>query len=173
MEKRKADVIYDTEGHKIVLIHDLCFKGRKNVDWDTVEQYLKEYIGKRAEIIETSELVYIGADFPDEYAHSKDTHVLRGLNAYAKANAVSAIQDMIQIATDKTYSENHAEKHKNNAQNGWYRYNTRFALPKYGDDNELIGYNIFRGRLIVRYAKNGKLYLYDILRIKKETSRPL
>ena len=173
MEKKKAEIIYDEEGHKIVRIHDLRFKGRKNVEWDMVEQYLKEYIGECAEIIETSELVYIGADFPDEYAHSKDTHVLRGLNAYAKANAVPAIRDMIQIATNKTYSENYAEKHKNNARNGWYRYDTRFALPKYGDDNELIGYNIFRGRLIVRYAKDEKLYLYDVLRIKKEMSRPL
>ena len=29
----------------------------------------------------------LGSDFPDEYAHSKDTKVLRGSNEYAKANA--------------------------------------------------------------------------------------
>lgn len=48
-----------------------------------------------------------------------------------------------------------------------------FALPKYNSDNELDGYNIFKARLIVRYAEDGNLYLYDVLRIKKETSKPL
>lgn len=65
---------------------------------------LKEYIGECAEITETSDVVYIGSDFPDEFAHSKDTKGLRGANMY---------------------------------------------------------------------AKDGKLYLYDILRTKKETSKPL
>ncbi len=38
---------------------------------------------------------------------------------------------------------------------------------------ELAGYNVFKGRLVIRHAKDGKLYLYDVLRIKKETSEPL
>ena len=36
----------------------------------------------------------------------------------------------------------------------------------------MVGYNIFKGRLVIRHAQDGKLYLYDILRIKKETSKP-
>ena len=63
--------------------------------------------------------------------------------------------------------------HNNKAKYGWYRYDTRFAIPKYDNDGELAGYNIFRGRLVIRHAKDGKLYLYDVLRIKKETSAPL
>ena len=54
-----------------------------------------------------------------------------------------------------------------------YRYDTRFTLPKYNIDNELEGYNIFKARLIVRHDEDNKLYLYDILRIKKEMSKPL
>lgn len=58
------------------------------------------------------------------------------------------------------------------AEYGWYRYDTRFAIPRYGNEGELTGYNIFKGRLVIRHAEDGKLYLYDILRIKKETSKP-
>lgn len=173
MSKGHIDIIRDAEGRQIVLINDLRFKGRKNVDWKLVEECLKEYIGSCTEIVETSDMVYIGTDFPDEYSHSKDTKVLRGANAYAKANASVAITDMIRIACNKSFSENLEEKHARDAKYGWYRYDTRFALPKYDDDNEICGYNIFRARLVVRHAEDGKLYLYDVLRTKKETSRPL
>lgn len=82
-----VSIIADADGNKVVVINDLRFKRSKKVDWNTVENYLKEYIGDCAEILDTNEMVYIGSDFPDEYAHSKDTKVLRGPNEYAKANA--------------------------------------------------------------------------------------
>ena len=166
-------VIKDADNKKIVLINDLRFKGRKNVDWNIVEKCLKEYIGTCSEILETKDMIYIGKDFPDEYSHSKDTKLLRGGNRYAKANASKAICELIKIASNKSFSENYEEKHKKDAKFGWYRYDTRFAIPKYNDENELIGYNVYKGRLLVRCSENGRLYLYDILRIKKETSRPL
>ena len=168
-----VSIIADADGNKVVVINDLRFKRSKKVDWNTVENYLKEYIGVCAEILDTNEMVYIGSDFPDEYAHSKDTKVLRGPNEYAKANASSAIKELIQIASNKAFTENHKDKHNSKAKYGWYRYDTRFAVPKYDNDGELAGYNIFKGRLVIRYAQDGKLYLYDILRIKKETSEPL
>lgn len=172
MAKGHVDIIKDADGNRIVMIHDLRFKGRKNLDWYEVEEYLKEYIGERSEIIETNEMVYIGSDFPDEFAHSKDTHIIRGANMYAKANSTSAIKELISIASNRSFSENFEEKHNSNAKFGWYRYDTRFALPKYNSNGELVGYNVFKGRLIVRHANDGKLYLYDIIRIKKETSKP-
>lgn len=80
---------------------------------------------------------------------------------------------MIEIATDKTFAENYAKKHKSDAKFGWYRYDTRFAIPAYDDNMELEGYNVFKARILVRHAQDGKLYLYDVLRTKKETSKPL
>ena len=126
-----VSIITDAEGKKVVVINDLRFKRSKRVDWNTVEEYLKEYIGECAEILDTNEMIYIGSDFPDEYAHSKDTKVLRGPNEYAKANASVAIKELIQIATNKAFSENHKDKHNSKAKYGWYRYDTRFAIPKY------------------------------------------
>ena len=168
-----VSIIVDANGDRVVVINDLRFKRSKRVDWNTVEAYLKEYIGNCAEILDTNEMVYIGSDFPDEYSHSKDTKVLRGPNEYAKANASIAIKELIQIASNKAFSENHKDKHNSKAKYGWYRYDTRFAIPKYNNGGELAGYNIFKGRLVIRHAQDGKLYLYDILRIKKETSEPL
>ena len=166
-------IITDAEGKKVVVVNDLRFKRSKRVDWNTVEEYLKEYIGECTEILDTNEMIYIESDFPDEYSHSKDTKVLRGPNEYAKSNASVAIKELIQIATNKAFSENHKDKHNSKAKYGWYRYDTRFAIPKYDNTGELVGYNIFKGRLVIRHAQDGKLYLYDILRIKKETSKPL
>lgn len=168
-----VSIIADAEGQKVVIINDLRFKRSKRIDWNVVEGYLKEYIGSCTEILDTNEMIYIGSDFPDEYAHSKDTKVLRGPNEYAKANASAAVKELIQIATNKTFSENHKVKHNTKAKYGWYRYDTRFAIPKYNDYGELAGYNIFKGRMVIRHAQDNKLYLYDILRIKKETSKPL
>lgn len=153
-------IIVDAEGEKVVVINDLRFKRSKQVNWNTVEEYLKEYIGECAEILDTNEMIYIGSDFSDEYAHSK-------------ANASVAIKELIQFASNKAFSENHKEKHNNKAKYGWYRYDTRFAIPKYNNDGELEGYKIFKGRMVIRHAQDDKLYLYDILRIKKETSEPL
>ena len=157
-----VSIIVDANGDRVVVINDLRFKRSKRVDWNTVEAYLKEYIGNCAEILDTNEMVYIGSDFPDEYSHSKDTKVLRGPNEYAKANASIAIKELIQIASNKAFSENHKDKHNSKAKYGWYRYDTRFAIPKYNNDGELAGYNIFKGRLVIRHAQDGKLYLYDI-----------
>lgn len=59
------------------------------------------------------------------------------------------------------------------ARNGWYRYDSSFALPIYDETGKIYRYNVFSVRLLVRCSSNGKLYLYDILRTKKETYKPL
>ena len=94
------------------------------------------------------------------------------VEAYSKANIAQAVGDLIKIATNKRISPDYDNKHRSKARNGWYRYDVRFALPVYGVRDELERYNIFTARLVVRHDRDGKLYLYDILRTKKETSRP-
>ncbi|SFH65774.1 hypothetical protein SAMN04487830_10461 [Pseudobutyrivibrio sp. OR37] len=69
--------------------------------------------------------------------------------------------------------ENKEDKHYRNAKYGWYRYDSRFALPVLNEKDEVERYNVFHASLIVRHSEDKKLYLYDILDIKKETSNPL
>lgn len=108
----------------------------------------------------------------DEYAGSKYTAKLKGTLAKAKANATQGICEMIKIANNKRFQENLNKKHSGNAKYGWYRYDTRFALPVFNDKGIVLRYNIFTAVLVVRHSSNGKRYLYDIVNIKKETSTP-
>ena len=62
---------------------------------------------------------------------------------------------------------------KAKAKKGWYRYDTRFGIPKYDENGELEGYHIYSAKMLVRRDEDGKLYLYDFVRTKKETSSPL
>ena len=54
----------------------------------------------------------------------------------------------------------------------WYSYDSRFALPVYTDNGEVERYNVYHASMLIRHANDGKMYLYDILDIKKETSNP-
>ena len=132
--QRKVNVVEDLDGNKIVVIHDIRFKGRQAIEWSDVEKYLKQYVGEAHIIESTNDLVYIGVDLPEEYAHSNYTNTLKG------------------------------------AKYGWYSYVTRFALPVYGENGDIERYNVFRAILLVRHAEDKRLYLYDIMKIKKETS---
>lgn len=78
---------------------------------------------------------------------------------------------MIEFATSKEYEANIKSKHVRKAKNGWYRYETRFALPVYDEKGEVERYNVFNARLLIRHAASGKMYLYDITEIKKETGK--
>ena len=169
--KRNVSVIQDADSNNIVVINDIVFKGKRSIQWEDVEKYLKQYVGDIYSIAESNELIYIGSELPSEYAGSVYTKKLRGTVAKAKANAAQAIPEMIEIASNGVFEENRKAKHGRDAKNGWYRYDTRFALPVYGDDGNVERYNIFQGRLLIRHSSNGKKYLYDILEIKKETGK--
>lgn len=171
MDEKNITIIKEADGKKIVLINDIIFKGKRRINWDEVKKYLKGYVGEFYQIEESADKIYIGNELPDEYTESESRKALKGANAKAKANAAIAIPELIQIATNPEYQENTKEKHQKDAKNGWYRYDIRFALPVY-EEGILIRYNVFGARLLVNHAKNGKKYLYDILAIKKETSKP-
>ena len=171
--KRNVSVIQDVDGNNIVMINDIRFKGKRTVDWKDVRTYLKEYVGEFYTIAAIGDVIYIGSDLPNEYSGSKYTHSIKGANAKAKANAAQGIPELIEIAVDQHFRENNEDKHWRNAKYGWYRYDSRFALPVYNETGEIERYNVFHASLIVRHSEDGKLYLYDILNIKKETSNPI
>ena len=136
LESSKKDqrihIIQDENNKSIVLINDIRFKSRRNIDWNEIEEYLKEYIGNTYEILETCEKIYIGNDFPDEFCHSKDKIRLKGANEKAKAKK------------------------------GWYRYDTRFGIPKYDENGELEGYHIYSAKMRMEN------YIYMILCAQKK-----
>ena len=170
---RNVEIISDSKGKKLVRINDIRFKGKRSVDWNDVKEYLKEYVGEIYKVADGDDIIYIGTDLPDEYTGSRYTHKLKGTIAKAKANASQGIPELLEIADNKRHRENNDKRHVRNAKYGWYRYDSRFALPVYDESGEIDRYNIFRATMLIRHAADGKLYLYDILDIKKETSNPL
>ena len=96
------------------------------------------------------------------------TRKLVGALPKVKANISQGIPELIEIATDRRWKEDFENKHKKKAENGWYRYNTRFAMPITNGKGEIIEYNMYQAVLIVRYSADKKLYLYDIQNIKKK-----
>lgn len=165
----KINIITTESGTKVVEILTIKFSSKRTIDWTGVEQYLKKYIGDSYKIDETDDLIYIGTDFPDEYAHSKYSNKALGTIGKAKANASQAIPELIQNATNITFRENNDPKHDVNAKYGWYRCTVHFTLPITNDKHEIIGKNKFQGRMIIRCDKDHRRYLYDIIDIKKET----
>ncbi len=87
IENRNVNIIKDENQNNIVIINDRKFKGLTQDDWVKVEKYLKGYIADCYEITETSESIYIGTEFPSEYAGSKSRIALKGARKKAKALA--------------------------------------------------------------------------------------
>lgn len=171
--KSNVQIMTDSAGHKIVVLPEIIFRNKQNIDWKAVEAYLRRYVGEIITIVETQDVVYIGSAFPEEFKGSKYTKRLKGANAKVKANAAQGITKMLEIATDKRFKENREEKHSEDAGNGWYYYTTRFAMPIYENETKTDNYNVFSACLLVNHAENGKMYLYDLVDIKREARTPL
>lgn len=114
----KLEIIQDEYGNKVVLVPGVIFSNKQNIDWNEVETYLQQYIGEIVTMTESRDIIYLGKDFPDEFARSKYTRKTKGARAKAKANAAQGIREMIEVATNKTFRENHKEKHNVDAGNG-------------------------------------------------------
>ena len=106
----KLDIVTDESGNEVVLLPEIIFSNKQNINWNDVEDYLGKYVGELIEIAETRDIIYIGNKFPDEYGGSSYTRKTKGARAKAKANAAQGIREMVEIATDKVYRENHKEK---------------------------------------------------------------
>ena len=141
--ERNISVIKDVKGNQIVIVNDIRFKGKRNIDWDEVEQYLKQYVGEFIEIAGSKEIIYIGSDLPDEYSGSNYTAKLKGALAKAKANAAPGIPEMIESAENRRFQENLERKYNKNAKYGWYRYDSRFAIPIFDENKYVLRYNVF------------------------------
>ena len=44
-QSRNINIIVDAGGNRLVLINDIVFKGKRNVNWDEVKTYLEQYVG--------------------------------------------------------------------------------------------------------------------------------
>lgn len=83
----------------------------------------------------------------------------------AKKKTVGNIGELIEIAEYSSFEVNRKKKHEIDAKHGFYKYATRFAIKT--SDGTYSGYT---AELLIRRAADKKLYLYDIVDIKKTGS---
>ena len=129
-----VEKIKDADGKLTIFVNDIKFTGKRSINWKDVNDYLKTYVGKFYKVYESKEVIYIGSDFPNEYIGSNYTYKLKGTVAKAKANAIQCFNEIIEIANNKKARANDKGKHKKDAKFGWYKYDSRFALPVYDED---------------------------------------
>jgi len=98
-----------------VLINNIHFKGKRQINRDNGKQYLEGYVGDYYEIAENTERIFIGNKLPETYTESESRKSLMSVNAKAKANAATAIPKLIRIESNPAFEENRKEKHNKNA----------------------------------------------------------
>lgn len=59
----KLDIVTDESGNKVVLLPEIIFSNKQNINWDDVEDYLGKYVGELIEIAETRDIIYLETNF--------------------------------------------------------------------------------------------------------------
>ena len=156
----------------MVRIEKQIFYGKQHIDWRSVEDYARRYVGETVVVKESGDSIIIPSGFPGEYTGSEYSKKLKGGLAKTKANALQKILELVNEASNRRYIENQKEKHENDAKNGWYRYDVFFEIAVKGENENKIRWNRYRGTMVVRINDAG-LFLHDIINIKKEASTPI
>lgn len=50
IKDRNVNIITDEDNHKVILINDIMFKGKRNINWEEVKEYLTGYVGDSYQI---------------------------------------------------------------------------------------------------------------------------
>lgn len=50
------EIVLDENGNKVVILPDIIFSNKQNIDWNEGEKYLERFVGELVEIAETATL---------------------------------------------------------------------------------------------------------------------
>lgn len=140
-------------------------------DFKAAEAYLKTLVDADhpfSTILADAQPVYVGKDLPGEYKSSEYTKTMKPALRKIKMQAATNLDEMLLLAENGEWRENVKPKHSKDAQNGWYRYNTQFAVPILNAKKAIDHYTVYGGTLLIRNDADGKSYLYDLLDVEKK-----
>ena len=140
-------------------------------DFKAAEAYLKTLVNTDhpfSTILMDAQPVYVGKDLPGEYRSSEYSKKLRKAMREVKMQAATNLDEMLLLAENGEWRENVKPKHVKDAMNGWYRYDTEFAVPILDAKKTVDHYTVYGGTLLIRNDADGKSYLYDLLDIEKK-----
>lgn len=169
-EKNLFSIKTDSNGDEVAVIDTKTFSRNTKDLKASIAQLIKQHIGDYYTIIENGNKIYIGNDLPGEYTYSKTAQNLRKSNMAIKGNIAHNLKEMIEIATNETWEANRKAKHSIDAKHGWYRYDSKAAIPIFDSQKNIVSYQLYDVKLLIRHDNNGKKYLYDIMDIKKSTA---
>ena len=140
-------------------------------DFKAAEAYLKTLLDADhpfSTILADAQPVYVGKDLPGEYKSSEYTKTMKPALRKIKMQAATNLDEMLLLAENGEWRENVKPKHSKDAQNGWYRYDTQFAVPILNAKKAIDHYTVYGGALLIRNDADGKSYLYDLLDVEKK-----
>ena len=140
-------------------------------DFKAAEAYLKTLVDADhpfSTILADAQPVYVGKDLPGEYRSSEYSKNLRKSIREVKMQAATNLDEMLLLAENGEWRENVKSKHAEDAKNGWYRYDTQFAVPILNAKKAIDHYTVYGGTLLIRNDADGKSYLYDLIDIEKK-----
>ena len=140
-------------------------------DFKAAEAYLKTLVDADhpfSTILADAQPVYAGKDLPGEYKSSEYTKTMKPALRKIKMQAATNLDEMLLLAENGEWRENVKPKHSKDAQNGWYRYDTQFAVPILNAKKAIDHYTVYGGTLLIRNDADGKSYLYDLLDVEKK-----
>ena len=140
-------------------------------NYATAEAYLKTLVNAEhpfSTILVDAQPVYVGKDLPGEYKSSEYTKTMKPALRTIKMQAATNLDEMLLLAENGEWRENVKPKHSKAAQNGWYRYETQFAVPVLNAKKAIDHYTVYGGTLLIRNDADGKSYLYDLLDVEKK-----
>ena len=140
-------------------------------DFKAAEAYLKTLVDADhpfSTILADAQPVYVGKDLPGEYKSSEYTKTMKPALRKIKMQAATNLDEMLLLAENGEWRENVKPKHSKDAQNGWYRYDTQFAVPILNAKKAIDHYTVYGGTLLIRNDADGKSYLYDLLDVQKK-----
>lgn len=112
--------------------------------------------------------VELEIDDGGEYKSSEYTKTMKPALRKIKMQAATNLDEMLLLAENGEWRENVKPKHSKDAQNGWYRYDTQFAVPILNAKKAIDHYTVYGGTLLIRNDADGKSYLYDLLDVEKK-----
>ena len=87
--ERKISIMEELDGTKTVFIHDIIFTGKRAINWEEVELYLRKYIDEVYCLAETGEEIFIGKELPSEYTGS--VYTKKSMKP-AKSNGITCLK---------------------------------------------------------------------------------
>lgn len=178
-----ADILFsirsDENGDPVVVIDQRSIGTAFRNDKESARKKLKTVLAVKVndgktlfQVIKSSgKKVFLGPFLPGKFAYSGYSKGTR-LNTFKKkAELAPHLEEMLEISVNEVFEEDRNGKHGNKAKNGWYKYDSRFAFPVMDSNRNIIDYDIYSARMIVRHDANGRYYLYDITTIEKDSAR--